>query len=146
MTINVTQTQKFVAQAALAAVGADHLAENPAAVDQVVRAILVIQQGRMQGYMLNGFNWSCSVRKRREPVNAFLDRHNLEEAVKTFMASIDGAKGEAGRRIRGNRARRRREADRLVAKYLREKEERREKRRLQRELKLAAQPIERLIA
>jgi hypothetical protein len=36
--------------------------------------------------------------------------------------------------------------DRIIDEQVRENEERREKRRLQRELKLAAQPIEQLIA
>jgi hypothetical protein len=146
MAIYVTQTQKLVAEAALSAVGAHNLAQNPETIDDIVRAMLVIEKGHMQAYMLRGFNWSYRSRNRRDPLNTFLDRHNLETAVEVFQSSIDSAGGEAARRIRGNRARRVREAERAAAEYNRVLEERREQRRLRRAEKLANQPIEQLIA
>ena len=146
MTINVTQTQKLVAEAALAAVGADHLAEDPAAINDLIRAMLVIEKGRMQAYMLRGFNWSYRARYWQDPEKVRLERSELDETVEWFHGHINAARGEAARRIRGNRARHIREMDRIIDEQVRENEERREKRRLQRELKLAAQPIEQLIA
>lgn len=146
MTIHVTKTQQLIAHAALQAVGAPENLRDPAVVDHVIRAMLVIQEGRMQAYMLKGFNWSCNVRKRREPVNAFLDRHNLERAVEAFHLSVVGAQGEAARRIRANRARRQREAEKAAAAYKHLPAERKEQRRLRREARLANQPIEQLIA
>ena len=146
MTINVTQTQKLVAEAALAAVGADDLARDPGAILDLVRAMLVIEQGHMQAYMLRGFNWSNRSRNRRDPLGTFLDRHNLDRAVEAFHGSIDGAQGEAARRIRGNRARRQREEDRMMIEAELQREQRQEARRLKRQLKLAKQNIELLIA
>lgn len=146
MTIHVTQTQKLVAEAALAAVGADNLASNPEIIEDVVRAMLVIEQGHMQAYMLRGFTWSNRSRNRRDPLGTFLDRHNLDRAVDAFHDSIDGAKGEAARRIRGNRARRQRDEDRMMIEAELQRQQRQEARRLKRELKLAKQNIELLIA
>lgn len=146
MAIHVTETQRLITKAALEASGADQNLQNPAIVDDIVRAMLVIEKGHMQAYMLRGFNWSYRSRNRRDPLNTFLDRHNLETAVEVFQSSIDSAGGEAARRIRGNRARRVREAERAAAEYNRVLEERREQRRLRRAEKLANQPIEQLIA
>jgi hypothetical protein len=105
MTIHVTETQKLVAEAALAAVGADHLAENPEAVDQVIRAILVIQKGGMKSYMLNGFKRSCMSRNRRHPLEVARDNAVLDESVEQFHGQIAYSNTKAARRIRYNRAR-----------------------------------------
>lgn len=146
MTITVTQTQKLVAEAALSAVGANDMLRDPDTIDTLVRAMLVIEGGHMQAYMLRGFKWSYRSRNRRDPLGTFLDRHNLDRAVEAFHDTIDGARGEAARRIRGNRARRERELERMIAAQVQERMERQEARRLKRELKLAAQGIEQLIA
>ena len=146
MTIHVTQTQKLIAEAALAAAGADDRLRDPVLIDDMIRAMLVIEEGRMQAYILRGFKWSNHSRNRRDPLGTFLDRHNLDRAVEAFHGTIEEATGEAARRIRGNRARRQREFERVIAAQVRERMERQEARRLKRELKLAAQNIEQLIA
>lgn len=146
MTITVTQTQKLVAEAALSAVGANDMLRDPDTIDTLVRAMLVIESGHMQAYMLRGFNWSYRSRNRRDPLGTFLDRNNLDRAVEAFHDTIDGARGEAARRIRGNRARREREEERMIAAQVQERLERQQARRLKRELKLAAQNVEQLIA
>jgi hypothetical protein len=106
MTINVTQTQKLVAEAALSAIGANEMLRDPANIDTLVRAMLVIEGAHMQAYMLRGFNWSCMSRNRREPLEVARDRAELDQSVEWFHQSIDQARGEPARRIRGNRARR----------------------------------------
>jgi len=146
MTINVTQTQKLVAEAALSAVGANEMLRDPANIDTLVRAMLVIEGGHMQAYMLRGFNWSYRSRNRQDPLGTFLDRHNLDRAVEAFHGTIEEAKGEAARRIRGNRARRKREEERMILAAEQRRQEDREARRLKRELKLAEQNVEQLIA
>ncbi len=105
MTINVTQTQKLVAEAALAAVGADHLAQDPEAVDQVIRAILVIQKGGMKSYMLDGFQRSCMSRNRRHPLEVARDNAVLDASVELFHGHIGHSDTQAARRIRYNRSR-----------------------------------------
>ncbi len=132
MTINVTQTQKLVAEAALAAVGADHLAQDPTAILDLVRAMLVIEQGHMQAYMLRGFNWSYRSRFLQDPEKVRRERAELDQSVEWFQRHIDEAQGEAARRIRGNRKRRIREMvqeaqhlQRYAVHQLRELEQRR---------------------
>lgn len=146
MAMHVTETQRFIIKTALQASGAHPNLQDPEIIDDIARAMLVVEKGRMQAYVLRGFNWSYWSRKRRDPLNTFLDRHNLDTAVEVFHSSIDSASGEAARRIRGNRARRVREAERAAAEYHRVLAERREQRRLRRAEKLANQPIEQLIA
>lgn len=146
MTIRVTQTQKLIAEAALAAVGANDLLKDPESIENVVRAMLVVEQGHMQAYMLRGFNWSYRSRNRNDRLGTFLERHNLEKAVEAFHGTIEGARGEAARRIRGNRARRQRELERMLAENEEKQRVRREVRRLNREMKRAVQNIEQLIA
>lgn len=146
MAMHVTETQRFITKTALQASGAHPNLQDPEIIDDIVRAMLVVEKGHMQAYMLRGFNWSYWSRKRRDPLNTFLDRHNLDTAVEVFHSSIDSAGGEAARRIRANRARRVREAERAAAEYHRVLAERREQRRLRRAEKLANQPIEQLIA
>ena len=150
MTITVTQTQKLVAETALSAVGANDMLRDPDTIDTLVRAMLVIESGHMQAYMLRGFNWSNRSRNRRDPLGTFLDRHNLEQSVEIFHGTIDGARGEAARRIRGNRARRQREEQRMIAEYEQQREARQEARqklhRVQREIELAAEKIAEMIA
>lgn len=106
MTIHVTETQRFILRTALDVSGADERPHDPGLIDDIIRAMLVIEEGRMQPYMLRGFNWSCSSRSRREPLAVSRDREQLERSVEWFHQRIDAAGGEPARRIRGNRARR----------------------------------------
>lgn len=119
MKFQVTKTQKLIIATALAAVDADLDHANQGVLEDVARAMLVIQSGGMQAYVLNGFEWSCRVRGRREPERVAEDRSQLGEAVLRLHGAIDEAKGEAACRIRGNRARRIREIER-EAEALRE--------------------------
>lgn len=132
MTIRVTQTQKLIAEAALGAVGADNLASNPEIIEDVVRAMLVIEQGHMQAYMLRGFKWSHRSRFLQDPEKVRGERAELDQSVAWFQRHIDEAQGEAARRIRGNRKRRIKEmflealqAQRYAGQQLRELELRR---------------------
>jgi hypothetical protein len=146
MTIHVTETQKFIARAALEVSGADERLHDPQLIDDMIRAMLVIEGSGMQAYMLRGSEWSHRSRFWQDRETAIQQRKELGMCVESFLQYIDQARGEPARRIRGNRARRRREADQMLAERLREKEERREQRRLSRAQKLAEQPIEQLIA
>jgi hypothetical protein len=105
MAIYVTQTQKFLVRLALEVSGADERLCEPKLIDDMIRAMLVIEQGRMQAYMLNGFKWSCASRNRREPLAVSDDRDQLERSVDWFHQYIDNVRCEASRRIRANRAR-----------------------------------------
>lgn len=116
MTIHVTETQRFILRTALDVSGADERLRDPDLIDDIIRAMLVIEEGRMQPYLLRGFNWSCSSRSRREPLAVSRDREQLERSVERFHERIDVAGGEPARRIRGNRAR-------LFKKRLREAQE-----------------------
>ena len=106
MTIHVTQTQKLVAEAALAAVGAHDTCRDPAVIEDLVRAMLVIEDGRMQAYMLRGFKWSCCSRGAQNPLGVAREMDDLTASVDWFHHYIENARGEAARRIRGNRVRR----------------------------------------
>lgn len=106
MTIHVTETQQFILRAALEVSGADERLRDPDLINDMIRAMLVIEEGRMQPYMLRGFNWSCSSRSRREPLAVSRDIEQLDRSVEWFHRHIDAASGEPARRIRGNRARR----------------------------------------
>lgn len=106
MSIRVTQTQQFIVREALEASGADPRLADPELIDDIIRAILVIEEGQMQAYMLRGFKWSCRSRNRREPFNVARDQQELQQSVEHFHQRIEQMPGEATRRIRGNRARR----------------------------------------
>lgn len=101
MNFTVTETQKLIAAAALASVSD----ANNDPVTDFVRAMVVIQRGGMEAYFLEGFQWSCKSRSRSEPERIHWDGEALDQAVERFHESIDNARGEAARRIRGNRAR-----------------------------------------
>ncbi len=105
MTIHVTKTQQFIVRAALEVSGADARLVDAQLIDDIIRAVLVIQEGGMQAYMLKGFRWSCSARARREPRQVSRDTEELQECTEWFHHYIDEASGEAARRIRGNRKR-----------------------------------------
>jgi hypothetical protein len=102
MNFTITETQRLIAAAALASVSD----ANSDPVDDFVRAMVVIQRGGMQPYFLQGFKWSCNARSRSEPERIRWDVEVLDQAVEQFHESIDNARGQASRRIRGNRARR----------------------------------------
>lgn len=106
MTIHVTETQRFILRTALEVSGADERLRDTDSINDIIRAMLVIEEGRMQPYMLRGFNWSCRSRGRREPQVVSRDIEQLERSVEWFHQHIDAAGGEPARRIRGNRARR----------------------------------------
>jgi hypothetical protein len=102
----VTDTQRFIARAALAASGADERLDDPKLIDGMIRAMLVIEQGHMQAYMLRGFNWSHRSRFWQDPEKARRERAEFLECVEGFHQYIDQVPCEAARRIRGNRKRR----------------------------------------
>lgn len=132
MTIHVTETQKFLVRSALEVSGADERLTDPKLIEDMIRAMLVIEQGRMQAYMLRGFNWSCISRNSREPLAVSQDKDELERSVDWFHEHIDHAREEPARRIRGNRKRRIRKLfldaqhlQRYAGQQLRELEQRR---------------------
>lgn len=132
MTIHVTKTQQFIARAALEMSGADERLLDPKLIDDMIRAMLVIEAAGMQAYMLRGHNWSSRSRCWQDPVKARQERAHLELCAEYFTRYLDQAQGEAARRIRGNRKRRIREMfqeaqqlQRDAGQQLRELEQRR---------------------
>lgn len=111
MTIHVTDTQKLIATVALSTAGIPVGHPDDPLVADFVRAMLVIEKGGMQSYILNGFNWSCRSRgqHRRQVLEELAE---LEQATEFFHQGIDTAHGEGARRIRGNRVRRIKEVER----------------------------------
>jgi hypothetical protein len=146
MTIHVTETQQFIVRAALEVSNADEGLLDPKLIDDMIRAMLVIEGSGMQAYMLRGSNWSHCSRYRQDPAKATQEREELGLCVEWFQEHIDQARGEAARRIRGNRARRQRELERMLAENEEKQRVRQEVRRLNRELKRAVQNIELMIA
>jgi hypothetical protein len=126
MTIHVTQTQKLVTEAALSAVGASEMLRDPAIIDTLVRAMLVIQAGGMQAYLFKGFKRSCMSRNRRQPEQVTREVEVLEASVHWFHEVIGQARGEAARRIRGNRARRIKQLEQDAENWQREAARQRE--------------------
>lgn len=132
MTIHVTETQKFLVRSALEVSGADERLLDPKLIDDTIRAMLVVEAAGMQAYMLRGSNWSHRSRYWQDPDKAQQDRADLLLCTERFEAYIDQARGEAARRIRGNRKRRLRELvqdaenlKRYAGQQLRELEQRR---------------------
>ena len=106
MTIHVTETQKFLVRSALEVSGADEQLLDPKLIDDMIRAMLVVEGSGMQSYMLRGSEWSHRSRYWQDRVKATQQREELFMCVEWFNQSIDQAHGEAARRIRGNRKRR----------------------------------------
>lgn len=107
MTFHVTKTQKLIAEAALASVGgAAPVLRDPEIVELMVRAMVVIEKGRMQSYMLRGFDWSCRSRGPQNSLEVDKDVDDLTNSVELFHHHIENARGEAACRIRANRVRR----------------------------------------
>jgi hypothetical protein len=146
MTIHVTETQQFIVRAALEVSNADERLLDPKLIDDMIRAMLVIEGSGMQAYMLRGSKWSHRSRYWQDPAKATQEREELGLCVEWFQEHIDQARGEAARRIRGNRARRQRELERMLAENEEKQRVRQEVRRLNREIKRTVQNIELMIA
>ena len=114
----VTDTQKLIVAEALRSVGRVVNGPDDSLVVDVASAMLVVEKGGMQPYFLGGFKWSCSSRSRDNPEQVRADVESLEEAVDTFHQGINVARGEAARRIRGNRSRRIRALEREAQRQL----------------------------
>jgi hypothetical protein len=132
MTIHVTETQQFIVRTALEVSNADERLLDPKLIDDMIRAMLVIEGSGMQAYMLRGSKWSHRSRYWQDPAKATQQREELGLCVEWFQEHIDQARGEAARRIRGNRKRRIREMvqeaqhlQRYAGQQLRELEQRR---------------------
>lgn len=132
MTIHVTETQKFLVRSALEVSGADERLLDTNLIDDVIRAMLVVEAAGLQAYMLRGSEWSHRSRYGQDPAKAQQDRADLLLCTDHFSAYIDQARGEAASRIRSNRKRRIREMvqeaqhlQRYAGQQLRELEQRR---------------------
>jgi len=132
MTIHVTATQKFITRVALEVSGADERLLDPQLIDDMIRAMLVVEASGMQSYMLRGSEWSHRSRYWQDPIRASQQREDLFKCVEWFNQSIDQGRGEPARRIRANRTRRIKEMvreaehmQRYAGQRLRELEQRR---------------------
>lgn len=132
MTIHVTETQKFLVRSALEVSGADERLLDQNLIDDVIRAMLVVESAGMQAYMLRGSDWSHRSRYWQDPAKAEQERADLLLCRERFEAYIDQARGQAASRIRANRKRRIREMvqkaqhlQRYAGQQLRELEQRR---------------------
>jgi hypothetical protein len=101
----VTQTQKLIAAKALGAATQQEIHPDDPRIDDFVRAMVIIQNGHMGGYLGRGTNWSLASRAQREPVQVAQERFDMETKIEAFQQAVRTAPGEAARRIRENKAR-----------------------------------------
>ena len=105
----VTQTQKLIAAKALEAVTQHEVHPDHPMIEIIARAIVVLQRGGMGSYYDHGLRSSHFSRLRREPLQVAQEINDVDSKVEAFAIGVEGAEGEAARRIRANRARRERE-------------------------------------
>lgn len=124
----VTETQRFIANAAMNALR-DESTTDDQLVEHFTRMVVLIQKSGLGSYFANGLEWSFRSRSQFEPQQVEAEQFVLNDVIDRFNEAVDTARGRAASRIRWNRTRRKRAAQREIAAEMALLEEEYEQRR-----------------